>query len=70
MDQNHQLFEESALSALKEYVWPGNIRELKNLIERAAIIFGEKKLMVKISERIYSKLIYQTLKKKKIHYGL
>ena len=37
-------FEESALTALKEYVWPGNIRELKNLIERAAIIFGDKKI--------------------------
>ncbi|MBD22068.1 MAG: sigma-54-dependent Fis family transcriptional regulator, partial [Alphaproteobacteria bacterium] len=37
-------FEESAIAALKEYVWPGNIRELKNLIERAAIIFGEKKV--------------------------
>ena len=38
------IFEESALIALKEYVWPGNIRELKNLIERAAIIFREKKV--------------------------
>ena len=37
-------FEDSALTALKEYVWPGNIRELKNLIERAAIIFGDKKI--------------------------
>ena len=32
------------MTALKEYVWPGNIRELKNLIERAAIIFGDKKI--------------------------
>ena len=38
------IFEESALIALKEYVWPGNIRELKNLIEGAAIIFREKKV--------------------------
>ena len=37
-------FEDSALTALKEYVWPGNIRELKNLIERASIIFGDKKI--------------------------
>ena len=41
---NPPIFEESALTALKEYVWPGNIRELKNLIERAAIIFREKKV--------------------------
>ena len=35
-------FNESAFSALKEYLWPGNVRELRNLIERAAIIFPEK----------------------------
>ena len=40
----HPIFDESALTALKEYVWPGNIRELKNLVERASIIFGEKKV--------------------------
>jgi len=35
-------FNESAFSALKEYLWPGNVRELRNLIERAAIIFPGK----------------------------
>ena len=38
------IFDESAVIALKEYLWPGNIRELKNLIERAAIIFAKKKI--------------------------
>ena len=37
-------FDESALIAMKEYLWPGNIRELKNLIERATIIFSNKKI--------------------------
>lgn len=38
------IFLESAYIALKEYPWPGNIRELRNLIERAAIIFPGKKI--------------------------
>ena len=39
--QNHKVFSgfsEDALSALRNYSWPGNIRELRNVIERAAII--------------------------------
>ncbi len=38
------VFDDSALLALKDYLWPGNIRELKNLIERAAIIFSDRKI--------------------------
>ena len=41
------IFDDSAISALKEYIWPGNIRELKNLIERASIIFANKKINAK-----------------------
>jgi NtrC-family two-component system response regulator AlgB len=39
--QNHKLFRgfsEDALRALRNYPWPGNIRELRNVIERAAIL--------------------------------
>lgn len=32
---------DSALTALKKYSWPGNIRELQNLIERCFIIEGQ-----------------------------
>ena len=32
------LLSKQALSALREYPWPGNIRELKNVIERAALL--------------------------------
>lgn len=38
---NHRLFKgctSDALNALKRYSWPGNIRELRNVIERAAIL--------------------------------
>lgn len=33
-------FSESSLCVLNEYKWPGNIRELKNIVERAIIISG------------------------------
>lgn len=39
--QNHKLFTgftPEAMHALRNYSWPGNIRELRNAIERAAII--------------------------------
>jgi NtrC-family two-component system response regulator AlgB len=31
-------FTKEALQALRNYAWPGNIRELRNIVERAAII--------------------------------
>jgi len=39
--QNHKMirgFSPEAMQALKGYSWPGNIRELRNVIERAAIL--------------------------------
>ncbi|WP_035276424.1 sigma-54-dependent transcriptional regulator [Desulforegula conservatrix] len=39
--QNHKMFKgfsEEAMKAMKEYLWPGNIRELRNVVERAAIL--------------------------------
>jgi NtrC-family two-component system response regulator AlgB len=39
--QNHKVlmgFADAAMSALQHYAWPGNIRELRNVIERAAIL--------------------------------
>lgn len=35
-------FTEAALAALEQYPWPGNIRELRNMIERASIICTEE----------------------------
>ena len=32
-------FSKSGLSALKKYNWPGNIRELRNIMERAAVFY-------------------------------
>ena len=36
--KNVQVVTEKAISKLYQHLWPGNIRELKNVIERAAII--------------------------------
>jgi NtrC-family two-component system response regulator AlgB len=42
--QNHKSFSgfsDKAMQALKTYAWPGNIRELRNVVERA-VILGKK----------------------------
>ncbi len=39
-------FTKAALHALMQYEWPGNIRELANLIERMAIIYPDEKVDV------------------------
>ena len=39
-----------AMEALSSYSWPGNIRELENLIERAVLLSPGKELRVPISE--------------------
>ncbi len=37
-------FSEDAITAFKRHLWPGNIRELKNVIERACILFSGKEI--------------------------
>ena len=39
-----------AMDALSNYSWPGNIRELENLLERAVILSPRKELRVPLSE--------------------
>lgn len=38
---------DSAIHALQSYTWPGNIRELENVLERAAIVCGGEPVDVK-----------------------
>ena len=40
---------EESMDALRDYHWPGNIRELRNVIERAMILSHGAKLYVKLS---------------------
>lgn len=37
-----QRFSENALETMKNYHWPGNIRELRNVVDRASIICSKK----------------------------
>jgi formate hydrogenlyase transcriptional activator len=39
---------EDSMSALQDYHWPGNIRELRNVIERAMILSQGPKLCIKL----------------------
>jgi DNA-binding NtrC family response regulator len=39
---------EDSMSALQDYHWPGNIRELRNVIERAMILSQGPKLYIKL----------------------
>ena len=47
-------FDSSAVAALQEKTWPGNIRELRNVVERLIILGGE----VITAEDVASMLIY------------
>ena len=38
------VFDDTAIDALCKYHWPGNIRELKNIIERAVTFFPSQKI--------------------------
>lgn len=36
----------TTIAALKQYAWPGNIRELKNLLERLAVLFPDRMVLL------------------------
>jgi DNA-binding NtrC family response regulator len=60
----HLIISKDALSYLKSYHWPGNIRELENIIERATILMNGKVLEKKdLSISLKSDLsnIYESL---------
>jgi sigma-54 specific flagellar transcriptional regulator A len=39
------VFSDTALAILKKHEWPGNIRELRNVIERAFVMFAGQEVM-------------------------
>jgi transcriptional regulator with GAF, ATPase, and Fis domain len=38
------------LAALQQYSWPGNIRELRNVVERAMIVATHKRLTISVPQ--------------------
>jgi two-component system nitrogen regulation response regulator NtrX len=50
-DEPPRQFSESALQLLRTYTWPGNIRELKNFIERINIMTEERMISVESVRR-------------------
>ena len=50
MNRNIETIPAETLAALERYPWPGNIRELENLIERAVILSPGQVLRVPLTE--------------------
>ncbi len=42
--KNIPKFSNAAIQSLKRHLWPGNIRELKNIVERAVVMFPNKEI--------------------------
>jgi formate hydrogenlyase transcriptional activator len=50
MGKRIDAIEESSLAELRRYSWPGNIRELRNVVERAIILSGERTLLIELPQ--------------------
>lgn len=46
-------FNFEAIQTLKNYSWPGNIRELKNIIARAAAMFSQQTVTTEMIDRLF-----------------
>jgi two-component system response regulator HydG len=48
--------DDGAIAAIQEYDWPGNVREMENALERAAVVSGSGKIKVQhLPERVREK---------------
>lgn len=45
LSRRHVEISNTAVNLLEQYDWPGNVRELENVLERAAIISGNKSIL-------------------------
>jgi transcriptional regulator with GAF, ATPase, and Fis domain len=45
-----EVIDRDSLTALQRYSWPGNIRELRNVVERAMIVANGKRLIIPLPE--------------------
>ena len=51
MGKRIEALSKRSITAMQNYRWPGNIRELRNVVERSMITCKSKKLVVEIPER-------------------
>jgi len=51
--------EERAIHAMRQYHWPGNIRELQNIIERAAVLTHDEVIRLENLPVIFAELALQ-----------
>ena len=49
MSRNIMTIDQAALKRLEQYDFPGNVRELENMIERAIVVGNEKE----VTERLH-----------------
>ena len=63
-------FSSDAIEVLKRHLWPGNIRELKNVLERAYILFSNKKIEKNHVLENLIRLKAPTSKEEQEHYGM
>ena len=49
MNKTIEAISSETLQALTRYTWPGNIRELQNVVERSVVIYDKGNLSVKRS---------------------
>ena len=52
LDRPQAMISASALAKLTRYSWPGNIRELQNVLERAMIVWKGGELDVELDEQL------------------
>jgi len=52
-NRNIESISTEALKLLQRYNWPGNIRELENVIERATLVSDEKDLRAKVFQELF-----------------
>jgi formate hydrogenlyase transcriptional activator len=52
MNREIDIIPESTVQKLQAWSWPGNIRELENLIERSVILSGHSTLLVSLPKKL------------------
>src|SRR2546429_1743349 len=59
-------FSKEAEAALRQYAWPGNLRELRNVVERAVILARSEEHTSELQSRLHLVCRLLLEKKKKI----